>query len=73
MNADSALAWVSMEKKRVEGHDKPVVVVFSTEDVNVQCCSRGDGEGVENVGDHFRREFAYLFSFKAELCNTERS
>lgn len=44
-----------------------MVIVLSFEDIDMEGRARGDGEGVEDVGDHLRGELADLFALKAEL------
>lgn len=55
LKADSALGYHQHSRREVEGaiEDIPVVVVLSAEDVDMECSPRGDGEGVEDVGNHF--------------------
>lgn len=73
LNADSALCSRSLLRTHlvcmVEGDFLPVVIVLSTQDVDVECSARGDGEGVEDVWDHFGGEFADFFALEVEFCD----
>lgn len=43
------------------------MIVLPPQDVDMEGGARGDGEGVEDVGDHLRGELADLFALEPEL------
>jgi hypothetical protein len=72
LKADSALRYHQYSRREVERAmgGVPVVVVLSTENVDMECSPRGDGEGVEDVGNHLGRKFADFFPLEVEVGDT---
>jgi len=57
----------SLTVSRTWGMDLPVVVIFATEDIDMQRNAGSIGKGVEDMRDHFRRQISYFLSLEAEL------
>ena len=50
-----------------------MVIVLTAKYVDMQCNTRRDGERIEDVGNHLRREVADFFSFQTETRKTVRT
>jgi hypothetical protein len=68
LNADSALHVPSDEMTQTQTLGRvPVVIVFSSEHVNMQSHTSSDGKGMKYMRDHFRRQITNFFAFQFEV------
>lgn len=51
----------------------PVMVIFASEDIDMECHTRRHRERVEDVRDHLCREIANFFSLELQVSNAVRA